>query len=75
AGKIEKLGAFEKLAVFIGVGEKDALNLPDARRLNKTLDGKAKKLVYKEYPTVEHLVIVREALPDVFEMFDGVGRE
>ncbi|MCI0704922.1 MAG: hypothetical protein L0241_28005, partial [Planctomycetia bacterium] len=33
AGKIEKLGAFEKLAVFIGVGEKDALNLPDARRL------------------------------------------
>ena len=61
--------AFAELPTFVGVGEKDELMLGAVRGLNKALAGGAKKLTYKEYPHVEHMVIVREALPDVFEMF------
>jgi len=61
--------------VFVGVGAKDGLALAGARALNKALDiGGAKKLTYKEYPDVEHMVIVREALPDVFAFFDAAAK-
>jgi hypothetical protein len=56
------------------VGEKDGLMLNGVRGLNKTLMGTAKKLTYQEYPNVEHMVIVREALPDVFAVFDGAAK-
>jgi pimeloyl-ACP methyl ester carboxylesterase len=68
-GTVRDAKAFADLPVFVGVGAKDALALAGARELNKAL-ASAKKLTFKEYPHVEHMVIVREALPDVFEMFD-----
>ena len=34
----------------------------------------AKDVTYREYPGVEHMVIVREALPDVFDFFDAVAQ-
>jgi predicted esterase len=74
-GKLTNPAVFTELPVFIGVGEKDALALPAARALNKALGSKAKKLTYKEYSDVEHLVIVREALPDVFAMFDEAMKQ
>jgi len=59
--------------LFIGVGEKDTLALPTARGLNKALiTSGTKKVNYKEY-RVEHMMIVREALPDVFALFDRVA--
>jgi predicted esterase len=65
--------AFADLPLFVGVGEKDSLALSGARGLNKSLTtGGARKLTYKEYPHIEHMVIVREALPDVFELFDRI---
>jgi predicted esterase len=72
--KIEKKEAFATLPVFIGVGDKDSFALPEARALNKSLtDAGAKAVTYKEYENLEHLVIVREALPDVFAMLDKVA--
>jgi predicted esterase len=72
-GWITKPAAFKELPMFVGVGDKDSLALEWARALRKSLsDAGAKKLTYKEYPGVEHMVIVREALPDVFAMFDKV---
>jgi predicted esterase len=74
AGTVRKdtAKAFENLPTFIGVGDKD-FALRSSKALNTTLvTAKATKLIYKEYPKLEHLVIVRQALPDVFEMFDGV---
>lgn len=66
--------AFAELPVFVGVGDKDALALGGARALNKALvGGGAKAVTYKEYPGVEHLVVVREALPDAFELFDAAA--
>jgi predicted esterase len=73
AGTVRDPKAFAELPTFVGVGEKDGLMLNAVRSLNKVLAGGAKKLTFVEYPHVEHMVIVREALPDVFKMLDGVG--
>ncbi len=69
-GAIRKPEAFAELPVFIGVGDKDfALNT--ARKLNGDLvKANAKKVALKEYPDLEHLTIVREALGDAFDRFD-----
>lgn len=74
AGAVRDAKAFAALPVFIGVGEKDGLALAGARGLNKALTPSAKNLTYKEYPLVEHMVIVREALPDVFAVFDAAAK-
>jgi predicted esterase len=67
--------ALADLPLFVGVGEKDTLALNLARELNKSLTkGGAKKLTYKEYPGLEHMVIVREALPEAFELFDDAAK-
>ncbi|MBP3960667.1 hypothetical protein J8F10_36040 [Gemmata sp. G18] len=69
-GAVKDVKAFTELPLFIGVGEKD-FALTGARTLNKTLTaGGAKSFIYKEYPHIEHMVIVREALADVFKVFD-----
>jgi predicted esterase len=71
-GRVTKPEAFKDLPVYIAVGDKD-FALPGAKALNKALtDGGAKNVTYKEYPDLEHLVIVRESLPDIFKMFDEV---
>jgi hypothetical protein len=60
--------------VFVGVGDNDPYALAGARALNKALAAAgARALTFKEYPGVEHLAIVREALPDAFAVFDGVA--
>ena len=71
-GNVRDAKPFAELPLFVGVGEKDGVALASARALNKALAG-AKKLTYTEYPNIEHVVIVREALPDVFELFDKVA--
>jgi predicted esterase len=76
SGKIAKPAAFAALPVYIGVGEKDTLALAGARELNKSLAASgAKAVTYKEYESLEHILTVREALPDVFGMFDKVAEK
>lgn len=71
-GAVRKAEVFAELPVFIGVGDKD-FALRTAKGLQANLEkAKAKNVTYKEYPDVEHLVIVREALGDVFDLFDKV---
>jgi predicted esterase len=71
-GKIRDEKVFAELPVFIGVGDKD-FALRTAKSLQASLEkAKATKVTYKEYPDVEHLVIVRESLGDVFDLFDKV---
>ncbi|WP_439626658.1 dienelactone hydrolase family protein [Gemmata sp.] len=70
-GRLAKPEALAAVPVFVGVGDKDPYALAGARGLNAALAAaSAKALTYKEYPGVEHLVIVREALPDAFAVFD-----
>lgn len=70
-GRVRKSEAFENVPVFVGVGDQD-FALRSAKALNKSLsDSAVRNVIYKEYPNVEHLLIVREALDDVFEWFEG----
>ncbi len=72
-GRVRKGDAFADLPVFIGVGEQDFAR-KNAKALHTALtDGKAKNVTFKEYPDVEHLLIVREALGDVFDLFDKLA--
>jgi predicted esterase len=63
-----------KVAFFIGVGTRD-LALLGAKALRNKLDKAGVMTVeYKEYAGIEHMLIVREALPDAFALFDKVGK-
>lgn len=69
-GTIKDAKPFAAQPVFVGVGDKD-FALGGARALNKALaNSGAKHVAYKEYAGVEHMVVVRTALPDVFALFD-----
>ncbi|MBM3981255.1 MAG: hypothetical protein FJ304_13395 [Planctomycetes bacterium] len=72
-GTVRDAKAFAQLPVFVGVGEKDGIALTMTRGLNKALAG-GKNLTYKEYADIEHMVIVRAALPDVFAVFDAAAK-
>jgi predicted esterase len=63
-----------RVPVFIGVGTKDIAR-GAAKHLRDKLDKLGVTTVdYKEYAGIEHLLIVREALPDVFALFDKVAK-
>lgn len=69
-GRVRDAKSFATLPTFIGIGDKD-FAFAGAKSLRQILEkAGAAKLRYKEYPDLEHLVIVREALPDAFAMFD-----
>ncbi|HEY1191355.1 MAG TPA: alpha/beta fold hydrolase [Gemmata sp.] len=69
-GTVKEPKAFAELPVFVGVGARD-FALGNARALNKALTtGGARNVTYQEYADIEHMIIVREALPDVFTLFD-----
>jgi len=73
-GTVRDTKAFAELPFFVGVGDKD-FALGQSRALNKALTaGGAKRVTFKEYEGIEHMVIVREALPDVFAVFDRAAR-
>ena len=73
AARVRDAKAFADLPLFLGVGTKDQLALAGTRALNKTLAAAgAKRLTYREYPEAEHLVVVREALPDLFAWWDAL---
>jgi predicted esterase len=73
-GRVRKPELFAELPVFVGVGDQD-FALRNAKALKTALtDAKAKKLTFQIYPDVEHLLIVREALGDVLDLFDKLNR-
>jgi predicted esterase len=68
-GAVEKPAVVKDLPVFIGCGKGDFL-LGGARGLAEQLKkAGATRLIYKEYPGVEHMLVVQEALPEVFRFF------
>ncbi len=64
--------AFKKLPIFVGVGELDfALKQAEALASNLKKTG-VTNVTYKKYPVLEHMIIVQDALPEVFQFFDSV---
>lgn len=74
-GNVRKDAAIQDVPFFIGVGSED-FALQNARKLDSSLrDASVKSVRMKEYPGIEHLVIVQEALPEVFRFFDDVAKK
>lgn len=74
SGRVSKTEPIRGVPFFIGVGDKD-FALRGARNLSDQLKkGGVKDVRLKEYADVEHMVIVQEALPDVFKFFDEKAR-
>lgn len=66
--------AFKKLPILVGVGEFDfALKQAEALASNLKKAGLT-KVTYKKYPGLEHMIIVQDALPEVFQFFDSVAK-
>lgn len=61
------------LPFFVGCGTEDFI-LSGARRLARDLEkAGVEQVVVKDYPDVEHLMVVQVALPDVFAWFDKLA--
>lgn len=68
-GMIRKAEAFQSLPLFVGIGTDDFL-IGSAKRLSDSLKRlNLPRMEFKEYPNVEHMMIVREAIPDVFRFW------
>jgi predicted esterase len=70
--RLAKAEAVKKVPFFVAAGAKD-FALGGARQLRDSLKkADADRVVYHEYPDVEHLVVVQRALPEVFALFDEI---
>lgn len=71
---LRRTNGLQDIPFFIGVGSLD-FALRGAQALRDSLKrAEVKTVEYKEYPDIEHLVIVQVALPDVFAFFDRVAK-
>jgi predicted esterase len=74
-GGVTKPEAVRELPIFIGCGAED-FALPGARGLAESLRKVgATRVIVKEYTDVEHIMIVQEALKDVFTFFEANGKK
>jgi len=71
----QALNAADKLLalpIFVGAGERD-FGRDGAQRLHASLlDAGHERATLRSYPATEHLMIVQDALPDVFAFFDSI---
>jgi pimeloyl-ACP methyl ester carboxylesterase len=74
AGMLRKAEAVANVPFFLGLGAQDDLARRNVPPFHEALKGAGvQKLVYREYPDVEHLAIVQVALKDVFLFFDAAS--
>lgn len=73
-GGFARSDALVKLPFFVGVGTEDFMLAP-ARGLAAALEkAGVRKMVLRQYPDVEHLLVVQLGLADVFAFFDEAAR-
>ncbi len=68
-GRIRRSQGFEKLALFVGVGDRDFL-AGGARQLRRAATDAGADVTWREYQDVGHVLILQDALRDVFAFFD-----
>jgi predicted peptidase len=70
SGKVHAPAKVKDVPFFVGVGDSD-FALEGARKLTTALkDGGVAQVQFREYADTEHIMIVREALPEVFPFFE-----
>lgn len=72
-GEVRASDAFRELRLFVGVGERDFLK-DGARGLARAAEAAGASVTFKEYAEVGHVLIVQDALCDVFSFFDSCPR-
>jgi predicted peptidase len=73
-GSFRPWPTLKPLPFFVGIGSED-FSLRAAKDLAENLKkADVATVTYREYPTIEHLMIVQVALPDVFRFFDENAR-
>lgn len=73
-GVVKESAELMDVPFFICIGVQD-FAYPNARKLAFELKkANVNSVRFREYPDVEHLVIVQEALPDVFGFFDEMAQ-
>jgi pimeloyl-ACP methyl ester carboxylesterase len=73
-GNVKIKSPITNTSFFIGVGTNDIASLSSRGLRDNLRKAGVKTVEYREYPDVDHFVVVREALPHVFAMFDKVAR-
>ena len=68
-GNVQDSQAIRKVPFYVAAGQRD-FGKPRARSLREQLERIGCPVEYREYPNVEHMVIVQAALDDVFTFFD-----
>jgi predicted esterase len=72
-GQVRPSPALKSLPFFVGCGGEDFI-LNGARRLARDLTkAGVERVEYREYPEVEHLMVVPVALPEVFAWLDQIA--
>jgi predicted esterase len=70
-GFVRQPESFKNLPLFVGCGKED-FAFAGARSLVVALKKtEGVKVTFREYDNIEHLLIVREAMPDVFRFWEG----
>jgi predicted esterase len=72
-GAVRKGDAVKGLPVFVACGSED-FALSGAKSLSRALQKAQAKVTFKEYPAIEHIVIVQAAMKELFEFFEAAGR-
>lgn len=72
-GTAKSSDALKKLPYFVAAGSRD-FALPSSKQFAKKLqEAGVEQTIFREYPDVEHLLIVQESLGDVFKFFDDAA--
>ncbi len=69
-GRARQPEALRDISWFIGAGEQD-FGRSGAQQLHKSLTAAQVPSIYRDYPDVEHMVIVQAAIDDVFQFLDA----
>lgn len=69
-GNVRESDAIRNVPFFVAAGDRD-FGKPRAKSLRGQLERIGCQVQYREYPDIEHLVIVQAALDDVFAFFDN----
>jgi hypothetical protein len=70
-----KEDAFKALPVYVGVGELDFAVGQAESLANNLKKIQVKQVTFKKFANIEHMIIVQEALPEVFRFFDEVAKQ
>ncbi|HEY4308632.1 MAG TPA: alpha/beta fold hydrolase [Pirellulales bacterium] len=69
-GVVKPSDAIKLLPYYVAAGREDFALAGVERLVSNLRKAGVEKVVFREYPDVEHLLIVQESLPEVFQFFD-----